>query len=125
VSFQASLVFLFVEDLERSSAFYRSVGLELLIDQGSCRIYGAGGTMMVGLCGGRVPSPDGVIFTLVTDRVEEVCSDLAARGVAFEQLPRYSEQYDITHAFLRDPDGYLVEIQRFESTPGSSYKPES
>lgn len=113
--FQGSLVFLFVDDLERSAAFYRSLGLELLVDQGSCRIFGVAGTMMVGLCGGRVPSPDGVIFTLVTDRVEEVCADLAGRGVVFEQLPRYSERYDITHAFLRDPDGYLVEIQRFES----------
>lgn len=116
MTYTGSLVFLFVADLDRSAAFYESLGLEVLIDQGSCRILGAGGTLMIGLCGDRAPSPDGVIFTLVTDRVEAVCGELASQGVVFEQEPRYSEMYAITHAFLRDPDGYLVEIQRFEST---------
>jgi catechol 2,3-dioxygenase-like lactoylglutathione lyase family enzyme len=125
VTYSGSLVFLYVTDLERSSTFYRSLGLDLLIDQGSCRIFGIGETPMVGVCGGRVPQSDGVILTLVTDRVEQVCADLAARGVVFEQMPRYSEQYDITHAFLRDPDGYLVEIQRFESAGDRPHKSES
>lgn len=113
--YTGSLVFLFVADLDRSTAFYESLGLSVLIDQGSCRILGEE-AMMVGLCGGRTPSPDGVILTLVTDRVEEVCADLASAGIVFEQEPRYSAEYAITHAFLRDPDGYLVEVQRFEST---------
>ncbi len=116
MSYTGSLVFLFVTDLDRSTAFYGSLGLAVQIDQGSCRILGTAETLMVGLCGDRAPSPDGVIFTLVTDRVEEVCADLASRGVVFEQEPRFSPEYDITHAFLRDPDGYLVEIQRFESS---------
>ena len=80
MSYTGSLAFLFVSDLDRSTEFYESLGLVVLIDQGSCRILGLDETLMVGLCGGRTPSPD-----------------------------------DITHAFLRDPDGYLVEIQRFES----------
>lgn len=115
MSYSGSLVFLYVSDLERSSAFYGTLGLELLVDQGSCRIFGEAGTMMVGLCGGRVPDPDGLIVTLVTDEVEDVCAELARRGVEFEQMPSYAAEYHITHAFLRDPDGYLVEIQRFES----------
>lgn len=125
MSYTGSLVFLFVADLDRSAAFYESLGLEVLIDQGSCRILGVEGTLMIGVCGDRIPAPDGVIFTLVTDRVEEVCAELAGRGVVFEQEPRHSPEYDITHAFLRDPDGYLVEIQRFESTLGSVDKSES
>jgi catechol 2,3-dioxygenase-like lactoylglutathione lyase family enzyme len=116
VSFTDSLVFLFVSDLDRSTAFYESLGLGVSIDQGSCRILGVDDRLMVGLCGDRTPAPDGVIFTLVTDRVEEVCAELASQGVVFEQAPQHSPQYHITHAFLRDPDGYLVEIQRFEST---------
>ena len=115
MSYTGSLAFLFVTDLDRSTAFYESLGLAVQIDQGSCRILGVGDKLMVGICGDRAPSPDGVIFTLVTDRVEEVCADLASHGVEFETGPRYSPAYDITHAFLRDPDGYLVEIQRFES----------
>ena len=115
MSYTDALVFLFVTDLHRSTSFYESLGLSVRIDQGSCRILGVGDSLMLGLCGGRPPSPDGVIFTLVTERVEEVCADLASAGVLFEQEPRYSAEYDITHAFIRDPDGYLVEIQRFES----------
>ena len=110
-----SLVFLFVTDLDRSTSFYESLGLEVRIDQGSCRILGANGRLMVGICGDRAPSPDGLIFTLVTDEVETVCARLISEGVVFEQEPRHSPEYAITHAFLRDPDGYLVEIQRFES----------
>jgi catechol 2,3-dioxygenase-like lactoylglutathione lyase family enzyme len=115
VSYSDSLVFLFVRDLDRSAAFYELLGLELVLDQGSCRIFGSGNTMMVGLCGGRTPSPDGLIFTLVSDDVETVCAELVRRGLEFEMPLRYSPAYGITHAFLRDPDGYLVEIQRFES----------
>jgi catechol 2,3-dioxygenase-like lactoylglutathione lyase family enzyme len=38
---------------------------------------------------------------------------LSARGVAFEKPPQINPQYRIYHCFLRDPDGYLIEIQRF------------
>lgn len=113
--FSGSLVFLFVEDLMRSFEFYRSIGLDLMVDQGECRILGLSGQMMIGLCGGRTPAPEGVIFTLVTDHVEQVCRELAESGVAFEQAPVRNDRFGITHAFLRDPDGYMVEIQRFES----------
>jgi hypothetical protein len=33
--------------------------------------------------------------------------------VHFEKAPATNEQYKIYHAFLRDPNGYLLEIQRF------------
>lgn len=115
MTYEASLVFLSVDDLHESSWFYRSLGLEVMLDQGSCHVLGVEDTMMVGLCGGRVASPDGVIVTLVTRDVERVCARLEADGIAFEQRPRYNPEYRITHALLRDPDGYLVEIQRFET----------
>jgi catechol 2,3-dioxygenase-like lactoylglutathione lyase family enzyme len=38
---------------------------------------------------------------------------LAARGVVFEQPPQLNDRYNIYHCFLRDPDGHLLEIQRF------------
>ena len=115
MTYDGSLVFLSVADLMRSSDFYRSLGLDLMIDQGECHILGDAGQMMLGLCGGRIPAPDGVIFTLVSERVEELCGELSASGVVFEQEPARNDRFGITHAFLRDPDGYLVEIQRFES----------
>lgn len=113
MTYSGSLVFLYVTDLRRSSEFYRKLGLDVIVDQGSCHILGVGDQMMVGVCGGREPSPDGVIVTLVTDDVEARCQALIARGIVLEKPATYNPDYDITHAFLRDPDGYLVEIQRF------------
>ena len=115
MTFDDSIVFLFVDDLDRSSSFYQRLGLEVMIDQGTCHILGAGGRTMVGVCGGREASPQGVIVTLVTSDVESKCGQLRDAGVVFEQPPIYNPEYNITHALLRDPDGYLVEIQRFEA----------
>jgi catechol 2,3-dioxygenase-like lactoylglutathione lyase family enzyme len=33
--------------------------------------------------------------------------------VAIEKRPTMNTTYNIYHFFMRDPDGYLVEIQRF------------
>lgn len=109
------VVFLRTADLDRADGFWRgSLGLPLALDQGTCRIYRIGPGAHLGVCEGE-PVPDGVIVTLVADRVEEWCQRLAADGVVFERPPSYDPRFDITHAFLRDPDGHLVEIQRFEA----------
>ncbi|HEY9804664.1 MAG TPA: VOC family protein, partial [Leptolyngbyaceae cyanobacterium] len=62
------------------------------------------------------PPPDGklgVIFTLVTQQVDEWYEYLKKLGVEFEKPPTLNEKYNIYHCFLRDPNGYLIEIQRF------------
>ncbi|HJL03870.1 MAG TPA: VOC family protein [Polyangiaceae bacterium LLY-WYZ-15_(1-7)] len=105
-----------VADLARTARFYEEqLGLPLALDQGSCRIYRVTETAYLGFCAKpEAPRPDGVILTLLTDDVEARCAALEARGVRFEKAPQHNPRYDITHAFLRDPDGYLVEIQRFD-----------
>ena len=69
----------------------------------------------IGFCQreGAEASP-GVIITLVAQDVDARCKTLRARGVVFEKEPTYNPKFNIYHAFLRDPAGYLVEIQRFE-----------
>lgn len=113
-AFDGVVTFVSVADLDRSQAFYQgTLGLPLVLDQGACRIFRVSDAGFLGTCQG-VPSPSGVIVTLVTERVEERCARLEAAGVAFEKPLAHNPTFDITHAFLRDPDGYLVEIQRFE-----------
>ncbi|MEH1781425.1 MAG: VOC family protein [Nostoc sp.] len=56
-----------------------------------------------------------VIFTLVTQQVDEWFEYLKERGVDFEKPPTLNKKYNIYHCFFRDPDGYLIEIQRFET----------
>jgi catechol 2,3-dioxygenase-like lactoylglutathione lyase family enzyme len=92
---EKQITFLYTNDLTTSAQFYEDkLGLELWLDQGSCRIYS-------------------VIFTLVTQQVDEWYEYLKKLGVEFEKPPTFNEKYKIYHCFLHDPNGYLIEIQRF------------
>lgn len=115
----ATITFLYVSDLERSDRFYATaLGLPLAVDQGDCRIYRVNAGGFVGVC--RRPdqvAPGGMILTLVRDDVEQLHERLVAHGVEVVTAPEHSDRYRITHAFYRDPDGHLVEVQRFDD-PG-------
>lgn len=115
-SFQQQITFLYVRDLARSADFYgRLLGLPLALDQGSCRIYRVGRDAFLGLCVARQPErgPAGVIVTLVSADVDGWARYLTDQGVALDKAPVYNPRFNIYHLFLRDPDGYTVEIQRF------------
>jgi catechol 2,3-dioxygenase-like lactoylglutathione lyase family enzyme len=112
----ALISFLYVSDLEQSHAFYAdALGLPLAVDQGDCRIYRVNDGAFLGTC----VRPDrmsvgGMITTIVTDDVEGIHERLATAGADVVTPPEHSEQYRITHAFYRDPDGHLLEVQRFD-----------
>ena len=111
------ITFLATRDLARTADFYeRILGLPLARDQGDCRIYRVNENAFVGFCArANAPeNPSGVILTLVTDAVDEWHARLSAQGVVFEKPPTLNERYHIYHCFLRDPNGCLIEIQRFE-----------
>lgn len=121
---ESSITFFYTHNLDTSAQFYEEVlGLELWLDQGSCRIYRVSGDGYVGLCQTsetKTPPTEKrshVIFTLVTQQVDEWFNYLQHQGVEFEKPPSLNEKYNIYHCFLRDPNGYLIEIQRFESDP--------
>jgi catechol 2,3-dioxygenase-like lactoylglutathione lyase family enzyme len=118
--FDQQITFLLVADLERSAAFYGgTLGLELVRDQGDCRIYRVAPQAFLGVC--RRPErvqPDGLIVTLVADDVDRWHERLVAAGAAVESAPEHNHRYGIRHAFYRDPDGHLVEIQRFDEPLG-------
>lgn len=116
MTFDSLVTFLRVRDLDRSQDFYGGLlGLELVLDQGTCRIFRVSESGFLGLCVGT-PAPEGVVVTLVAGDVRERCDALARNGALFERPVSYDADYDITHALIRDPDGHLVEIQRFESS---------
>jgi catechol 2,3-dioxygenase-like lactoylglutathione lyase family enzyme len=110
------VTFLFVRNLAATAAFYEEVlALPLVLDQGSCRIYAVSGGAFLGFCerSGVTPAPEGLIITLVSQAVHEWAAYLETKGVTLEKPPTRNETYNITHCFLRDPDGYLLEIQTF------------
>ncbi|MFN6482785.1 MULTISPECIES: VOC family protein [unclassified Nostoc] len=116
------ITFFYTHNLKTSTEFYeQKLGLELWLDQGSCRIYTIIGSGYLGLCQANEKSTpptnkqSSVIFTLVTQQVDEWFEYLKERGIEFEKPPTLNEKYNIYHCFFRDPDGYLIEIQRFET----------
>jgi catechol 2,3-dioxygenase-like lactoylglutathione lyase family enzyme len=113
---EQQITFLYTRDLAATAVFYEEkLGLALVLDQGSCRIYRVSAGAFVGFCQ-RAEAPEqpaGLIFTLVTADVDGWYAHLQEKGVKLEKPPAVNPQYNIYHFFLRDPNGYLIEIQRF------------
>ncbi|MEA2010341.1 MAG: VOC family protein [Actinomycetota bacterium] len=118
----AQITFLPSSDLQRSRTFYeRILGLVLVTDQGMCHIYRVAKGAFLGVCERETVTPtDGVIVTLVSDGVDGWCDQIIEAGGTIERGPEHSERFGIYHAFLRDPDGNLLEIQRFDDPEWSS-----
>ncbi|MGI9667344.1 MAG: VOC family protein [Acidimicrobiia bacterium] len=112
----ATITFLPCSDLGASREFYEAVlGLQLVADQGTCLIFKASADGFVGVCTRANPDPgDGIIVTLVADDVDRWCNEIVHRGGVLASGPEHSDSYPIYHAFIADPDGNLVEIQRFD-----------
>jgi catechol 2,3-dioxygenase-like lactoylglutathione lyase family enzyme len=119
VLFDQQITFIYVKDLAVSQEFYEDVmGFPLMLDQGTCRIVTtcqSGGGGYLGYCKSKEADGDRscLILTLVTPLVDEWYVYLKERGVPLLNPPRINPQYDIYQFFLKDPDGYTIEIQSF------------
>ena len=114
---EQQITFLYTADLAATADFYENT-LELALwrDQGACRIYHVAGGAYLGFCrGDAVPErpAEHVILTFVTPDVDGWYERLRARGAVFEDPPTVNPRFNIYHCFLRDPNGYRLEIQRF------------
>lgn len=112
--FDQYVTFLYTSDLATTALFYESMlELPLALDQVSCRIYRVSADGFLGFCARQGAQPTGVIMTFVTQDVDGWYARLRAQGIVFEKAPAFNPDYNIYHCFLRDPNGYLLEIQRF------------
>jgi catechol 2,3-dioxygenase-like lactoylglutathione lyase family enzyme len=119
--FGSQITFLYTRELGKTAHFYEeTLGLPLKLDQGSCRIYQTSQGGYLGFCRrDEVPgtpsrsSANDLILTLVTPDVDAWYERLSEQGVVFEKSPAVNPNYNIYHCFLRDPNGYLIELQRF------------
>jgi predicted enzyme related to lactoylglutathione lyase len=114
----AQITFLPCSDLAISRAFYTDVlGLEVAVDQGSCLILAVADNAYVGVCERTDVGPNpSVIVTFVTDDVDGWCDRIINTGGFVHSGPEHSDQYGIYHAFVHDPDGNVLEIQRFDDS---------
>jgi predicted enzyme related to lactoylglutathione lyase len=109
------IVFLGSVDLEATHQFYnRLLALPLYKDQGRCRIYHIPGGGCIGFCSHMpvVKAKKAPILTLLTEDVDGAWKLLHSAGMN-PHPPAVNPQFRIYHFFCHDPNGYLVEIQRF------------
>lgn len=114
--FTGLIAFYGAPDLDATHRFYHELlGLPLYKDQGVCRIYEVPGGGMVGFCQHMKVAIEGKspIITFLTDDVDGVYAHLEEAGVHADYPPKENPRYNIYHFFVRDPNGYAVEIQRF------------
>jgi len=116
IPFDATITFCYTQDLKTTAAFYENtLCLPMVLNQGGCRLYRTSEKGYLGFCEREeTGTPDGVILTLVAEDVDAWYERLNAAGVTFEVTPRHNDTYLIYHCFFRDPNGYLLEIQRFD-----------
>ena len=115
--FTQQITFLHTQDLEETRHFYAHIlGLPLVRDQGTCLIFRATEGAFIGFCEHIEPILPGrkVILTLVSEDVDGWYETLKARGARLVDPPKKHPKFQIYHFFLIDPDGYWVEIQRFD-----------
>lgn len=110
------IVFFGTKDLEMTHKFYsKLLDLPLYKDQGSCRIYSVPGGGMIGFCT-HIPvvyQQKSPIITLLAKDVDNIYARIVESGFCIPKLPEENEKYNIYHFFVKDPNGYTVEIQRF------------
>jgi catechol 2,3-dioxygenase-like lactoylglutathione lyase family enzyme len=111
----SAITFLKTKDMQATTRFYTNIlGFELILDQEYCRIFRICPNCHLGFCltEGETGSPE-IILTLEIPDVDGYHSHLQSLEFQVEIPPRLNEKFNIYQMFLRDPNGYLIEVQRF------------
>ena len=111
----SSITFLKTKDMEETTRFYTEIlGFRLVLDQEYCRIFRICPNSHLGFCLTEASTGSSeVIITLEIEDVDGYYQRLKSLDIAAEIPPRLNEKFNIYQMFLRDPNGYLIEIQRF------------
>jgi catechol 2,3-dioxygenase-like lactoylglutathione lyase family enzyme len=110
------VTFLYTENLGETTNFYEKLlGFPLVLDQGGCRIYRICEDGFLGFCQreGVIANKEGIVYTFVTEDVNGWYAYLKERDVELVKAPEENPAYNIYHFFFRDPNGYLLEVQKF------------
>ncbi len=114
----AFVTFIYSPRPKRAWRFYgETLGLALVRDEGDARIYAIAGHGYLGVCRAgpdRPCVPEGICLSFVTHEVEAWHARLVAAGVVLSGPPEHLPRFGVTSFFLRDPDGHLLEVQRFD-----------
>ncbi len=113
------ITFLYYEDLEKAAKFYGEVmGFELTTDQKWSKIFKVAENAYVGCVDGNVgyhkPNPTKpVMLTVVVDDPDAWYEHFKAHGVETLNEPHDDTELNLRIFLLKDPEGYVIEIQKF------------
>ena len=117
--FESQITLLYFRNIEKAFHFYEGVlGLKVKIDQGYGRIYEVSGSALLGVMDekrGFLQSGQGksMMISLVTDDVDPWYEALEKRGVKMLSKPLTKEDIGIRSFLFEDPEGHILEIQKF------------
>lgn len=111
-----TITFLPCHDLDAVHAFFEALNIPMALDQGDCRIYRVHENSYWGFCKHlrEAPQPaSSIILTMLVDDVGAWFAHCQQKALPVEGPARINERFGIEHFFVRMPDGYRLEIQRF------------
>ena len=115
----AQISWVYTQDLDSTAEFYRwTLGLECSRDEGDARLFKTAAGAFIGVCkafADRVVEPEGGMISMVTDDVDAWYRRLIDNGLVIESPPRRLEQFGIYSFFIKDPNGYVIEFQQFQT----------
>ena len=123
-AFDSQITFFSTRDLALVRSFYGNIlGLPVTIDQGVCLIFRVAEGAFLGFCTTTAREFEkGALVTLVTDDVDAWASRLHQAGAVCEKEPSPTPSFGIYNCFFRDPEGRMLEIQRFDEPVGNSVR---
>jgi catechol 2,3-dioxygenase-like lactoylglutathione lyase family enzyme len=112
----SGITFLKTNDLEKTTFFYTEImDFRLTLKQAECRIFQICENCYLGFCLTESETgSDEIVITIEMQDVDGFYEYLVSKDVHIKVPPRHNDKYLIYQMFLHDPNGYLLEIQRFQ-----------
>jgi catechol 2,3-dioxygenase-like lactoylglutathione lyase family enzyme len=110
------ITFFATADLVETARFYGdTLGLLLVLDRTGCQVYKVVAGAYLGFCqvanGCPAPLPDWPVIAIITGDVAGWHTYLTEHGVPTDGAPRTDEQGGAYRFFVRDPNGYRIEVR--------------
>ena len=119
----AAVTFLYFNDLARAAGFYEhTLGLELVVDQGWCKIFAIAPGAFVGLVDGehgthKANSTKPVILGFCSDQLDEWYAHFKAENVCIFKELKQHDTIGVRGFMALDPEGHTLEFQSFTDDP--------
>jgi hypothetical protein len=118
---KSQITFLYYPQIEPAASFFeRTLGFELVVDQGWARIYRTCANAFIGIVAGdkgfhQPQKTNAVLITLVVDHAADWYHYLQEQGVTTLTQLQQRDEIGIECFFFEDPGGYTFEVQQFLS----------